>query len=248
MTINGMKIYQMETTNYCNASCHYCPHRKMTREKGYIDIMNVKLVASHCKAVGQKYIALHHMGEPLLHPQIGKIIDIFKKYGVQTELSTNGLLLEKKGEEILKAGIKLVRIAVDNYYNTPNYINKVKRFLTLALQYPNTKIRIHSVDGNDLTVFDTHNTNVLLENKQFDNWAGEVEGESKLTPGNNCYFLNKGYIVVLWNGDISTCCMDYNGKSIIGHVNYINQLQENKSFESCKSCVGMQFAEGGNWE
>jgi molybdenum cofactor biosynthesis enzyme MoaA len=102
------RIYQMETTNFCSANCNYCPHSKMTRKLGFVSLDTVQKVAEYCKSVDQHYIALHHMGEPLLHKNIAQIIQIFKDNNVVTELSTNGSHIHLVGEEILKAGIGLI--------------------------------------------------------------------------------------------------------------------------------------------
>lgn len=239
-----IKIYQMETTSRCNARCTYCPHEKLTRKQGIIALDTVVKVADYCKSIGQKYIALHHMGEPLLHPHIGTIIGIFHNFEVETELSTNGILLAKRGSEILKNKISLVRIAVDYFYKNPGYIQDIKNFCNLAKDF-NTEIRIHTIEGNDLSVFE--DCGALLEKKVYDNWAGSVEGESNLSPGNECYFLQDNYVVVLWDGNIVPCCEDWNGKHVIGNINSIIKIEDNKAWESCAGCVGLQFASGGKW-
>lgn len=242
------RIYQLETTNYCSANCDYCPHRKMTRAKGYVSMDTVQKVAKHCENVGQKYIALHHMGEPLLHAQIGDIITTFRAYGVKTEFSTNGKLLAKKGLQVLTAGVGLIRIAVDYFYNTPGYIEEIKQFLINAKPYPNTKIHLHTIVNNALDPFkEFESEQVQLEVKALDNWAGEVEGESQLDPSNQCYFQDYNYVVVLWDGRISTCCLDYDGKHTLGKIDHIMDIT-NRPFPICKNCNKLQFASDGGWE
>lgn len=238
----------METTNFCQSNCSYCPHRKMTRAKGYVSMDTVQKVAKHCENVGQKYIALHHMGEPLLHSQIGEIIKTFRAYGVTSELSTNGKLLTKKGTEILNSGIGLIRIAVDYFYNTPGYIEEIRDFLNLAKQYPNTKIHLHTIVNNALDPFKEFECEqVKLEVKALDNWAGEVDGESQLDPSNQCYFQDYNYVVVLWDGRISTCCLDYDAKATLGTIDHIMDIT-NRPFPICKNCNKLQFASDGEWE
>lgn len=244
--MNNMRIYAVETSAYCNASCDYCPHNKMTRELGYMNIETASKVAKYCSSIGQKYIALHHMGEPLLNPDIDSIIKVFKNEGITCEFSTNGLLVLKRKDLIIDSKLDLIRIAVDFFYNRPNYINDVNTFIE-ETEGSGIKIRLHTITGNDLSVF-KNASHVIKEQKAFDNWAGSVEGESTLDKSNDCYFLKYNYCVVLWDGRIVPCCMDWDGKHIIGHIDNIHEIQHKDSYEICKNCAKLQFAEGGKWE
>lgn len=241
------RIYQLETTNYCNARCNYCPHTKMKRTFGCASFEVVEKVYDYCKEIGQDYIALHHMGEPLLHPKIDSIIELFEKGGIRTEFSTNGALLVKHGKKVLDAGLTRLRIAVDFNYKSDMYIQNIKSFLKLSKDYK-TEIRLHTIEGNDIEIFKGYNPKAILENKNFDNWAGAVDGESNLAPSNECYFRKHNYVVVLWDGRIVPCCMDYDGQHIIGNINTIRSMGENKATKLCQGCANLQFAEGGEWK
>ena len=242
------RVYQLETTNYCNATCSYCPHGSMTREKGFVSMTTVNQVITNCTQTGQDYIALHHMGEPLMHPNIGEILLKFYRASIKTEISTNGWMLGSKGIEILESKISLVRIAIDFFYKDPNYLDMIENFLEVAMRYPETRVRIHTVDGNDLSRFAKYNNgNLLLEKKVFDNWGGQVVGDSQLEKGQGCYFKKYNYVVVLWNGDIVPCCLDYNGTYVIGHVDNLATVQST-SCKLCNTCQQLQFADGGGWK
>lgn len=243
------RVYQLESTNHCNASCKYCPHEDMTREKGFVSLKTVNLVIQNCLDNKQDYIALHHMGEPLLHPTIGTIIWNFYKKGIKSEISTNGLFLDRKGYDILINKVKLVRIAIDFYYHREGFMDIIEDFLKLAQRFPDTEIRIHTVVGNDMSRLEhyTKDGKVTLETKVFDNWGGQVEGDSELAKGNDCYFQKFNYVVVLWNGDVVTCCLDFNGTNIIGQVDNLSNIK-NKPCNLCNTCANLQFADGGGWK
>lgn len=241
-----MKIYQLETTNYCNARCSYCPHQEMTRPKGYVSPEIVRAVAKYCQENNQKYIALHHMGEPLLHVRLPDIIKIFNANNIKSEFSTNGMLLPEFGQQVLEANPKLIRIAVDYFYNKKNYINNINKFLDTISSYPETNVRIHTLMDNNLNVFKSSNS-IIHENKIMDNWASQTLLESNMPDSSNCYFLDYQYCVVLWDGTIVPCCLDYNGNYPMGHINNIDNIIQNKSFELCKNCKKLQFANGGAW-
>lgn len=241
-----LRIYQMETTNYCNAQCEYCPHKNMTRKKGFISLNTVKKVIKNCVDTRQKYIALHHMGEPLLHKSIYTIIEMFTAAEIKTEFSSNGLLITSQIlENLSNAGLNLLRIAMDYKYH--DKVNKIYDALTSFYSaHPKATMRIylHTVEGNDLLLF--KELPVVTMEKPKDNWAGQIEGESKLASGNSCYFLDYNYGVVLWNGDIVNCCLDSDGKDIIGNIDNISKLST-RPFSCCDNCVKLQFAADGGW-
>jgi sulfatase maturation enzyme AslB (radical SAM superfamily) len=240
------RIYAFETTNHCSAKCLYCPREEMKRPVGYAQLDTVRRVLDYMRNNNQKYIALHHMGEPLMHPMINVIIEMFAASGIRTELSTNGLLLPSEGKKILDAGVARVRIAIDHFYQKQGYLQGVADFLKLSEKYPTTEVRVHTIIGNDLSPFIEYTDNVFLEDKKFDNWAGAVEGESQLKKSKICYFLKYNYVVVTWDGRVIPCCMDYDAKYQIGDISEITHIR-NKKCELCSSCAKMGFADGGEW-
>lgn len=256
-------IYAIELTNHCNAKCHFCPHDKMTRDRGYINIQGIEICINYMIRQGQKYVALHHMGEPLLHKDLFEILKKFSDAGIETEFSTNGMLLNKfyempvmgqVGCEIqlpcLSTLLKRLRISVDYFYNTPGYLDKVKEFLDWAQVFcPELIVHIHTINGNDLSMFKGYN--VVLEQKTYDNWAGQVDGESKLNKSNSCYFIDYNYVVVAWDGRILKCCMDFDGHHVKGNIytGGLESLTPNVRCDCiCKDCANMQFADGGEWD
>ena len=241
------RIYQFEVTNACNARCTYCPHDKMTHPIGYASMATVESVIQRCKEAGQKYIALHHMGEPLLHQRLPSIVWAFTQAGIRTELSTNGKFIQI-ADLVVAAGLARLRIAVDYFYNDPGYCVNLERFLRdVAPRYANiTQFILHTIVGNDLSRFAGIAPNVFLSQKAFDNWAGGVEGPSLLKKG-ECYFKKHNYRVVLWDGRIVPCCLDYNAEHVQSDVRFKIVHDENKGCELCSSCVGLQFADQGEW-
>ncbi len=92
------KIY-VEIGNICNLSCSFCP--KLKRAKRQMSEGEFELV---CQAIKghTDYIYLHVMGEPLLHPELDSILGIADSYGFRVCITTNGTLLAKNKELILK--------------------------------------------------------------------------------------------------------------------------------------------------
>jgi hypothetical protein len=214
-----MKIYNVELTNHCNAHCSYCPHSKMTRAKGYMSLFTFGQVLS---CMDNKYITLHHFGEPFLHPQLPHIIKKAANHGVKVEFSTNGGILDKgQIQAVMKARPHRIRIAYDEF--------KPEDFIKTVLTYnESTIVSIHSVNGS------------LDKRKPFNNFAGSVEGESEIV--GECYFKKYKYYTVLWNGYIVPCCQDFDGEEVIGTILPCN-VKPKEDYNLCKKCSGMQWAE-----
>ena len=105
------RVY-VEITNICNMACSFChghsrPHRQMTREE-FERILH--------KLQGKtEYVYYHLMGEPLTHPLLPDFIAMAKKMGFRSVLTTNGTLLHKRGEELLRAGLHKVSISLHSF-------------------------------------------------------------------------------------------------------------------------------------
>ena len=80
----------VEITNVCNLRCSFCPGTK--REKKFIDPAEFRVLAEKLR-LWTDYLYLHVMGEPLLHPALGEILDECDRLGFRVCVTTNGVLL-----------------------------------------------------------------------------------------------------------------------------------------------------------
>lgn len=83
----------LEITTCCNLSCSFCPGTK--RPAAFLSPEDFRTLAAKLRPYGQ-YLYLHVMGEPLLHPDLDKVLAICRELGFKTCMTTNGLLLPKK--------------------------------------------------------------------------------------------------------------------------------------------------------
>ena len=79
----------VEITNVCNLRCSFCPGTK--REKKFIDPAEFRVLAEKLR-LWTDYLYLHVMGEPLLHPALGEILDECDRLGFRVCVTTNGVL------------------------------------------------------------------------------------------------------------------------------------------------------------
>lgn len=91
------KLY-VEITNVCNLRCPFCP--ESGRAPDFVSVDRFKLLLSRIsgKADG---LYFHLKGEPLLHPDLGTLIDLAGGSGFSVMLTTNGTLLAERAESLL---------------------------------------------------------------------------------------------------------------------------------------------------
>lgn len=86
------KIY-IEITNRCNLSCSFCLPGQ--RPKAWMLPTVFNGIAEQVKTY-TRHLALHVLGEPLLHPDLGQLLAICHAHGLAVNLTTNGTLLAKR--------------------------------------------------------------------------------------------------------------------------------------------------------
>lgn len=118
------RVY-VEITNLCNRSCSFCPGT--TRPGMQLTPENFRVIAQKLVGVTQ-YLYYHLMGEPLTHPGLEEMLGIAKQLGFRSVLTTNGTLLPKAGDMLLRTGIYKVNISVHSFEEgTKNdYVNYIR--------------------------------------------------------------------------------------------------------------------------
>ena len=103
-----LKRAYIEITNICNLACSFCPGTK--RPGRMMTAAEFCLLAEKLRG-RVKYLYLHVMGEPLLHPELRGILSVAEELGFKVCITTNGTLLAKQ-EETLAAAPALHKISV----------------------------------------------------------------------------------------------------------------------------------------
>ena len=83
----------VEITNVCNLRCSFCPGT--AREKKFLEPAEFHVLAEKLRP-WTDYLYLHVMGEPLLHPALGEILDECDRLGLRVCVTTNGVLLPSR--------------------------------------------------------------------------------------------------------------------------------------------------------
>jgi radical SAM protein with 4Fe4S-binding SPASM domain len=115
------KIY-LEITNICNLTCDFCPETK--RKPECMSEAAFKEILDQIKPFAD-YIYLHVMGEPLLHPKLGRLLDISHEKGFKVNITTNGTLIAAAAETLIeKPAVRQINFSLHSFDGNQKVISK----------------------------------------------------------------------------------------------------------------------------
>ena len=90
----------LEISNICNLSCRFCPGTRRPKKAMTEEELSVLLPKLRPYT---DFLYFHLMGEPLLHPKLERFLEMAGNYGFKVILTTNGTLLQKQQEMLLRS-------------------------------------------------------------------------------------------------------------------------------------------------
>lgn len=231
------KVY-VEITNICNMNCSFCHGHKRAPRK--MNIEEFSLILEKLKG-HTEYIYYHLMGEPLTHPLLPEFIKLAGKHGYKSIITTNGTLLNKRGDEILSAGLHKVNLSLHSFENGTEdnhikYICDLAEFAKSAASFGTIVVfRFWNKgvdDGKNETAFDIlrekitgdwekNNRGIKIRDKIFLEWGERFEWPdyNAEIKGNKffCYGL-KDQFGILSDGTVVPCCLDSDGIINLGNI------------------------------
>ena len=231
------KIY-VEITNICNLNCAFCSEDDMPKREMNTD--EFKIVINKIKDYTND-IYLHVKGEPLLHGDLDKILELCDINGINVRITTNGTMLSKKKEILLKHHIKQINVSLHSENNINNYFEEV--FNTCNELSKNITIiyRIWTLQTLNLDKLSTTIVNKIKDNyKLSTSIVDKIISEKNIKIANNIYIDKdyefdwpkitskksnngtclgtKNHIAILSNGNITPCCLDSRGIITLGNI------------------------------
>ncbi|MBQ7292410.1 MAG: SPASM domain-containing protein [Clostridia bacterium] len=178
------KIY-LEITNLCNMSCSFCHGTK--REAGVVSPDDFKLFCNRA-APFTDHVYLHVMGEPLLHPQLGELIDTAAAEGLKVSITTNGTLLPKALPLLLSKAEKLYKISISLHSFEANSGIDAKKYFDGCFDAAKqlgkagviSALRLWNLEGlSESSPQNTMNGDILDRLKEFftDEWTKNRSGQ-----------------------------------------------------------------------
>lgn len=216
---------QIEVTNKCNLSCTYCPTNNfMKRKKGNIDYNFFKEIIN--KHSNVKFALLFNWGEPFLHPKIINMIKYIKDKKIKCFITTNSLLLTKKRMiELLRTDIDRITISLDGtketHEKTRGQYEKTKRNIS---ELKNLRDKIKSQTKIDLNMVINKKTEKKYKEfkKEWEEIVDkiqiqtEIKFDKKIKRKTRCKEPWRGNSIILWDGRVVPCCVDYEGEMNLG--------------------------------
>lgn len=241
------KIY-IEITNDCNLSCSFCIKNK--RIKKYMSFNDFKTVLNNIENY-TKYIYLHVLGEPLMHPSINEFINYAsKRYKVN--ITTNGYLINniRENKNIRQINISLhsfsdkYNISLEDYINNIfNVVEILKKFTYVSFRlWTNNKYSNKIVDMINKKYNVNLDINNIKNNTTITNNVFISINEEFIWPDKNngyynevgtCYAL-RDHIGILVDGTIIPCCLDSKGDIKLGNIfkDSLNNIIKNDRYQN----------------
>ena len=245
---------QIEPTSICNYRCVFCYQTDNVfnkRSQGYMGHMNFDTFKSIVdQAEGNiEFISLASRGEPLLCPDIKKMLSYTKDKFLNLKINTNASLLdEKMSYAILESGVKTLVFSADaadsKMYSElrvngklEKIVKNIERFQEIRSKHFNSKI-ITRVSGVKVR----KEQKIEKMNKFWGNLVDQVAFVDYV-PWENVYQSQKTNIekpcsdlwrrmFVWWNGDTNPCDVDYKSKLMVGSIKdkNIKELWNSESY------------------
>lgn len=244
MEVKKITSLIIEPTNTCNLRCTFCfVTEGMTREGGFMEFDLFKKIIDDSPDL--EHLCMHNWGEPLLHKDIFKMIEYAKNKGVNyVVMNTNGTLLtDKMIDQIVDSKLDIIRFSIDGsaetfkrvrgveLQNIEQNINKLKN--VKEIRRPELKMgvvfTIEEDTEGDVEDYITHWEKIVdhvrLQPKLITSPRTEVCPEP--------FGKDYGKLVVLWDGRVIPCCVDYNANLTVGSVqnDTIQNLWKNEKMD-----------------
>ncbi len=239
-------VVRIETTNACNARCTICPHGEIQRPIARIDDDLFTKLIDECADSGCKEVHLHNFGEPLLDKRLEDRVRYAKDKGLpKVKIFSNGSLLTgDRARGLIEAGLDEVKISFDGatkeefeQIRVPlkfdRVVENIKRLVALRdeMQSPlRVKVACCSTTDKQGTMRSLEQIVDGFSFGKIHNWGGDDSTESDSPQSNGrvrkpCSRLWRTF-TILSSGDVALCCLDYDGRVVLGRVDARTSIGE----------------------
>ena len=230
------EIVQIEATNICNAKCVFCPRDEMHRRQGIMSLELFKKIVDECAELGITHVRMHNYGEAFMDRKLVEKVRYAKQKGIREVgmISNGSLITELVARGMIDAGLDAINISVDASgkevfeatrlgLNYDKVIANIERLLRLRAESGKRRPKlilsfVRQNNSADEQAFIEHWRSIAdkIHVTDLHNWAGTLNTQSDVNYP--CYrpWLT---FTVLWDGRVSLCCADFDGKTVLGDLN-----------------------------
>ena len=250
-------IVTIEPHNICNLKCAMCPLEKMNRNPEQMSMKLFKKIVDQAEELGCSTITLQVYSEPLMDTFLIDRIKYIKSKGIEAGFFTNATLLdEKMADKILNSGLDFIKFSVDagnkeDYEKIriggdwetvkSNIISFYKKREELKLKKPKITVFMVKQDSNKKDIksykdlWDNYSDEINIAD--VDNRAEADISESFLKKYSRPYpCFTPRHLTVLSNGKLVMCCLDYDGKAVLGDLKKqtLKEIMNSEEFKKIK--------------
>lgn len=237
------RIY-VEIGNICNLKCSFCP--STTREPRQMNTEEFRRVSAQARQ-HTKYVYLHVMGEPLLHPHLKEFLEILHGDGLHACITTNGTLLSRRGDVLLSCE-NLHKVSISLHAPEANAGIPIEEYLQSCIFFARQAaergiyvvFRLWNLDSEAGKGTNRENGRIreVLAQEFSEEWKARRNGfrlasrifleydgiftwpcdsEAKAKEQGTCHAM-RDQIAVLADGTVVPCCLDSEGGIPLGNV------------------------------
>jgi radical SAM protein with 4Fe4S-binding SPASM domain len=202
----------LNPTELCNRTCEFCPRV----DSSLYPNQNLNISLDLCKKINNELqnlnykggLVLSGYGEPMLHPEVVKIVQILGK-GIHLEMVTNG---DKLNPDIIRKLFENdgLDVMVVSMYDGPYQVDEFQKMFEKA----GIPDELYILRDRWYTIEEDYG--VKLTNRAGVATEGHQDLVDLFRP---CYY--PFYSMMLdWNGDVMLCVQDWNKKVKMGNITY----------------------------
>lgn len=141
-------LIMLALTSYCNLRCQGCKYGRDFMAGSQLSWEHIRDVLDDAKEAGIYKVRLYG-GEPLLHPDLPKIVAYCKEIGLAPAVTTNAVVLSSRIDELYAAGLRDLSIgfygvgdAYDEYTQRPGRARRMEASIAEVRQKYGDTVRM----------------------------------------------------------------------------------------------------------
>ncbi len=243
--LSGIQLPQaisIETFNLCNLKCIMCPYKDMTRQKNVMTMELFRKVVLESKKMGINNVIVSFYSEPFLDPHIFERIEFVRKQDMHVMFYSNGTVLnDEKIRKLLdnppnkiifsfdggtKETYEKIRVNAKFDVVTGNIRRLVGERNRRGMKEPAIEVNctIQKENYHELDAFKKLWDGVvdgydfgIVDNREGEGHEGDltVERSKVVYPCRRLW----NEMIVLSSGKVALCCVDFDGKVVLGDTN-----------------------------
>jgi MoaA/NifB/PqqE/SkfB family radical SAM enzyme len=207
----------------------------MHRRQGVMDFELFRKVVDECAGLGITHVRVHNYGEPFLDRELVEKVRYAKSKGIaEVGMISNGsLITEEIARGMIDAGLDAINISVDAagkeifestrvHLKYDEVIGNIRTLARLRNESGRTHpklilsfVRQNNSADEQAFIDEWRQIADKIHITDLHNWAGTLNDHTDVQYP--CYRLWLTF-TVLWDGRVSMCCADFDGRHIFGDL------------------------------